>query len=323
MKRVFITGGAGFIGSYVSRELVRNGHEVIIYDAFLNFCSPFESDYQFLLKKRFEGLLDKVTIVRGDTRVQNRIIHNLIKYKPDIIVHLAALSDAKQCRMFPEEANSINVDGTLKVLEAMRHVDSVKRFLFTSSSFVYGHFRYRPADEKHPLVPIDVYGGTKLTGETLTQAYCREFGIAYTIIRPSAVYGFGDPNWRVSHLLVRDALTGRLLTLDGGGTALLDFSYIKDVARGFYLAIDSEKAANEVFNITCGEGRTVKEFAEIVKRYVPEAELVVSPPDESRPKRGALDIAKARKVLGYEPKYRIEDGIREYIEDYRREMTHP
>jgi nucleoside-diphosphate-sugar epimerase len=307
----------------LSRELVQNGYEVIIYDAFLNFCSPFESNYQLLLKKRFEGLLDKVTMVRGDIRVQNRIIQHLIRFKPDIIVHLAALADANQCRMFPEEANAINVDGTLKVLESMRHVDSVKRFLFTSSSFVYGHFKYHPADEVHPLVPIDVYGGTKLTGETLTQAYCREFGVAYTIIRPSAVYGFGDPNWRVSHILVRDALLGKPLTLDGGGTAVLDFSYIKDVARGFFLAIHSGKAENEIFNITRGEGRSVREFAEVIKRYVPDAKLVVTPPDDSRPKRGALDISKARSQLGYNPRYRIEDGIREYLDDYRREVPLP
>lgn len=317
MKSIFITGGAGFLGSYLCRELVENGYKAIVYDAFLNFCSPFESDYQYLLKKRFEDLLDKITIVRGDTRVQNRIVHNLIRHKPDTIVHLAALADARQCRLFPEEANSINVAGTTKVLEAMRHVDSVKRFIFASSSFVYGHFQYRPADEKHPLVPIDVYGGTKLTGETLTKAFCQEFDIAYTIIRPSAVYGFGDPNWRVSHILVRNALLGKPLTLDGGGEAVLDFSYIKDVARGLFLAIDSDSAGNETFNMTRGEGRTVREFAEIVKKHVPDAELVVKPPDHSRPRRGALDITKARQALGYDPQYSIEDGIREYVADYR------
>ena len=313
IKKVFITGGCGFIGSYLARELLKQGFELMLFDAFLNYIDPFTSNHQFFLKARMQELMGKVEIERGDIRVQKRMQQLMNEWKPDAVVHLAALPSAKESTEYPTEALQINVDGTLSVLEGVKACGSVKRFVFTSSSFVYGHFKRPIADEEHPADPIDIYGGTKLTGEILTRAYARQVGFEYVIIRPSAVYGFGDCNRRVTQILIENAARGKPLTLHDGGRSRIDFTYVTDVADGFARALSVPGAANETFNITRGNARSVLEFATEVKKYYPNAQLVEKPSDTSRPERGTLSIEKARKILGYNPSVDIEWGIKEYI----------
>jgi UDP-glucose 4-epimerase len=258
-------------------------------------------------------LLDKVRIERGDIRVQKRMQQIFNEWKPDAVVHLAALPSAKEATMYPTEALQINVVGSLSVLEGVKACGSVKRFVFTSSSFVYGHFKRPIADEEHPTDPIDVYGGTKLTGEILTRSYSKQHGFEHVIIRPSAVYGFGDCNRRVTQILIDNALHGRPLVLHDGGRSRIDFTYVTDVADGFARALRVPEAANQTFNITRGNARSVAEFAQEVRKHFPEAKLVEKPSDTSRPERGTLSIEKARKILGYNPRVDIEQGIAEYL----------
>jgi UDP-glucose 4-epimerase len=313
MKKVLITGGCGFVGSYLAKQLVGQGYEVMLFDAFINYVDPFTSNYQHFLKARMNGLMDKVKIERGDIRVQKRMQQLLNEWKPDGVVHLAALPSAKESTMYPTEALQINVDGTLSLLEGVKACGSVQRFVFTSSSFVYGHFKKPIADEEHPTDPIDVYGGTKLTGEILTKSYSRAHGFEHVIIRPSAVYGFGDCNRRVTQILIENAINGKPLILHDGGRSMIDFTYVTDVADGFARALTTPGAGNQTYNITRGNARSVLEFATEVKKYFPEAKLIEKPPDASRPERGTLSIEKARRMLGYDPKVDIEQGIKEYI----------
>ena len=313
IKKVFITGGCGFIGSYLTRELLKQGFELLLFDAFVNFIDPFESNYQFFLKARMEGLRNKVRIERGDIRVQKRMQQIMNEWQPEAVIHLAALPSAKESTQYPTEALQINVDGTLSVLEGVKACGSVQRFIFTSSSFVYGNFKRDVADEEHPTEPIDVYGGTKLTGEILTKAYAKQHGFEYVIVRPSAVYGFGDCNRRVSQILIDNAMRGKPLVLHGGGLSRIDFTYATDVADGFARALTVPAAANETFNVTRGNARQVREFALEVKKHFPDAELVEKPTDTSRPERGTLCIEKARRLLAYNPKVDIEQGVAEYV----------
>lgn len=197
----------------------------------------------------------------------------------------------------------------------MRAVDSVQRFIYTSSSFVYGHFQYDPADENHLTHPIDIYGGTKLSCEILTKSYSERFGVEYTIIRPSAVYGPTDSNRRVSQIFIENALNGQPLNLHNGGKDKVDFTYVTDAAHGFVLAALSPKAKNETFNITAGQGRSAKEFAQILNKLIPGGvKTIVQPTNEKKPIRGSLDISKAKNLLDYKPKYSLEDGLKEYVE---------
>lgn len=320
--RIFITGGAGFIGSQLAYDLIRRGDEVAIYDGFFNFIDPHESNYNFMLNWRLSRIKDKARIIRGDTRVQKRVYRCIRDFEPDIIIHLAAIAIAQKSREFPDEATTINVQGTLNILEALRDIKKFKKFIFASSSFVYGHFIKAPASEEHPTNPIDIYGGTKLAGEIFTKTYSQELGFPYVIVRPSAVYGFGDSNRRVSQILIESALSGKPLVMHDGGKTKLDFTDVRDLAQGIACCIDSEKANNQTFNITRGEGRSIKEYINIVKKYFPDVKVVEKKQDVPRPERGSLDISKAKRLIGYAPKFSLEEGLKDYIEAIKESGLH-
>ncbi len=319
--KILITGGAGFIGSFIAKNLVEQGDEVAVFDNFLNFINPVKSHYPVYLQYRLKHILNGIEIIRGDVRNKALVLSALKRFKPQRVIHLAAVPLANISNKFSEEIFDINMNGTMSVLEAIRECGFVDRFLFTSSSTVYGDFEYIPADEKHPTNPINLYGGTKLSGEILTKVFCRMLKIDYTIIRPSTVYGPTDANRRVSQILVENALMGKPLTLHGGGLSKLDFSFIEDTAQGFCLAIKSDKAANQTFNITCGNARSLKELTEILENIIPGLKVTTEelPEGEKRPERGTLDISKAKKLLGYKPKYQLEDGLKIYIDFIKKE----
>ncbi|HON55947.1 MAG TPA: GDP-mannose 4,6-dehydratase [bacterium] len=313
-EKILITGGAGFIGSYICRKLIELNHMPIVYDSFVQYISPFDSLYQTYLTERFLGIKDKIIFERGDTRDKSNVRRVISKHKPDRIIHLAALPIADLSNTHSEEALSSILQGAVNVLEIARDVDFIKRVVYTSSSMIYGDFQYTPADEEHPKKPKDIYGGTKYAGEILVETFGRRYGIKYTIIRPSAVYGPTDVNRRVSQIFVENAILGKTLTLHRGGDNVLDFTFVEDTADGFVKATFSDNAVNQIFNITRGEGRTLKEFVDILKTIIPNIKTIETEGDLFRPKRGALDISKARKLLGYEPKYSLEQGLKKYVE---------
>jgi nucleoside-diphosphate-sugar epimerase len=315
MSRVFITGGAGFIGSFVARELLARGVETVLFDSFVAYVSPLEVDLHLYLKERMKGIEHQAIILRGDTTNLSDVRRAIEAHKPDVIIHLAALPIADLSNRYSEEAVKSILQGTVNVLETIRDTDTVQRFIYTSSSMIYGDFQYVPADEDHPKKPKDIYGGTKLAGEILTEAFGRRFGIEYVIVRPSAVYGPTDVNRRVTQIFLENAMAGKPLTLHNGGSSELDFTYVEDTASGIVKAAFEKSAANQVFNITRGEGRSLKELADTLQRWFPDAKSIVEKQPESmmRPKRGALDISKAKKLLGFEPRYSLEQGIEKYV----------
>lgn len=313
MAKVMITGGIGFIGANIARELLEKGHEVAIYDSYIQYVSPLDSLYQIYLKERFKGIREKIVIERGDTRDRDNVTKFMRTHRPDRVIHLAALPIADLSNLNTEEALSTILVGAVNVLEAVRAVDFVQRFVYTSSSMIYGDFTAEAVSEDHPKKPKEIYGGTKYAGEILTESFGRRFGVPYTIIRPSAAYGPTDINRRVTEIFLENAMAGKKLVLHGGGTTRLDFTHVKDAAHGFVLATFADEAKNEIFNITRGEGRSLKEYADILRKFFPNLETVEEPADIYRPKRGTLDISKARKLLGYEPAYSLEDGIADYV----------
>jgi UDP-glucose 4-epimerase len=321
--KVLITGGAGFIGSHIASRLVERGIPTVIQDSFVQYFSPLDPEaktYQAYIEERFRGIRGRVAIVRGDTRNKDDMRRLVVEHRPTHIIHLAALPLANLSTSFSEEAVGSILTGTINLLEIIRDLDCVKRFVYTSSSMVYGDFEYTPADEEHPKRPKDIYGGAKLCGEVMTQVYGRRLGIEYTIVRPSAVYGPTDVNRRVSQIFVENALRGKPLILKGGGEAALDFTFIEDAAEGLVLAALQPGGKNEVFNVTRGEGRSLLELAQALSRMIPGVQTVVEPADVHNPKRGALDISKARRLLGYDPKYSLEEGLKIYVDFVRAHM---
>ncbi len=316
MTKVLVTGGAGLIGSFVVRKLIELGHQPIVFDSFTQYISPLKSNYQKYLKLRFKDIENSVIIERGTTVDREDLVNVINKYKPSKVIHLAALPIADEAEKHIEEAiKSIGI-GTANILSVIKDCGFVDRFVYISSSTVYGDFLYEPAPEDHPLNPIQRYSLVKLFGEHLTKVAGLRDNIEYVIIRPSAVYGPTDINRRVIQIFVENALTNKPITLFNNGEEKLDFTFVEDAAEGIVLATFEPKAKNQIFNITNGEAKSLKDITDILRNYFPDLKIELTSKDAvyQRPKRGALDISKARKLLGFNPKYNIEKGLKKYLE---------
>ena len=242
----------------------------------------------------------------------------LTKYEPKFIFHLAALPLAKLDNLNSEEAIEGSVLSTTNILEACGILKQSigyepDRFVYASSSMVYGDFQYEPADEDHPTNPKELYGTMKLAGEVITRGLSNFYGIKYSIIRPSAVFGPTDMNRRVSQIFLEKAIAGDMITINGADEAL-DFTYVEDTAMGFILAATCNNGGGETFNITHGKAHTLLQYVKELQKYFPELQYKNTERDSFRPKRGTLSIAKAKKLLGYKPAFSLADGIRLQVE---------
>ena len=318
MSRVLITGGAGFIGSHVARLLLDEGHDVFLYDSLVYYVYPLESQHVHHINSRLDPLEGKAQILRGSTEDSNYLRRSLRATKPDRIIHLAAMPLANLAVDHPEEALKSIMVGTMNLLQAAHDLGGVERFLYVSSSMVYGDFQRVPADEEHPLQPKEMYGALKQCGEIVTRSFSARYGLDHAIVRPSAVYGPTDNNRRVLAIFLENALAGEPLVVKGADSSL-DFTYVSDAAAGIVTAALHPGGAGETFNITRGEGRSIREAAEIVARLVPGTEVRIDEADGTVPIRGALDISKARRLIGFEPRISLEEGLPMYL-DYMRSI---
>tara|TARA_B100000989_G_C19266214_1_gene354262 strand:+ start:43 stop:606 length:564 start_codon:yes stop_codon:yes gene_type:complete len=178
---------------------------------------------------------------------------------------------------------------------------------------VYGDFTKDIVKENDQKNPKEAYGIMKYCGEKITEGLCKLYKIDYSIIRPSAVYGPTDMNRRVSQLFVDGARNNRKLKVEGLNEKL-DFTYIDDLAEGLILSAFKRKAAKQVFNMTFGKGRKLIDFIKILKKHYPYLKYEVKSKDKTKPSRGTLSISKARKLIGYKPKFDLEKGIKNYLE---------
>jgi UDP-glucose 4-epimerase len=322
-----ITGGAGFIGSHIAQCLIAERHvdSVVLLDHFGRYTDSARQGFTDYRSYRLRAVADRVIIERGEPKFAAILLRLLHKYQPRYIFHLAALPLAKLGNLNVEEAREGSVDATGNLLETineLRQINGYKpdRFVYASSSMVYGDFQTDPATEEHPTNPKEIYGTMKLGGEVATRGLGSFFELPYTIVRPSAVYGPTDMNRRVSQIFIEKALRGETLNVQGAEEAL-DFTYIKDIARGFVLAATRPNAMGETFNITAGQAATLLDFVKCIKEHVPGVKYQISERDAFRPRRGTLSIEKARRLIGYEPEYTLSKGVAEYIA-FMREHAH-
>lgn len=303
---VLVTGGLGFIGSHVCRELVAQDERVVVFD---NFS---QGNFEFLKKVRMPDICDKVEFVSGDITDFAFVFETLKEHGIEKIIHTAAITFIPTAIKKPSLTFNVNTVGSFNLLEASRILD-LDRFVYISTASTYGDFQYSPADEKHPLNPKDIYGATKVAADRLACSYFHTYGLSASIVRTSAVYGPGDLERRAAKAFIENALQGIPMKLEGGGLQMRDFSYVKDVASGMVLALNSSKSAGEAFNVTGGSEYSVKNLAETIHKYIPGSKIEVTDARKVDAKRGMLDISKAMRVLGYKPKYSFDAGIREYV----------
>lgn len=306
-SRILVTGGMGFIGSHVCQKLVNSGENVAIID------NVSQDTVEFLKKIRMPHIPDeKIKFISGDITDFAFVFDVLKKTRIKRIIHLAAVTFIPTAIQEPSLTFHLNTMGSFNLLEAFR-ILNLEKFVYISTSSVYGDFEYSPVDENHPLKPKDIYGATKAAAEIITNSYNKTYGAPTTIVRTSSVYGPGDMEKRVVKSFIENALLGKPMQLQGGGTQRRDFSYVKDVAEGIILALNSGGGKGETFNITGGKDYSIKEMAQFVQKYIPNTELQETEARGMDIKRGQLDISKAKNLLNYNPKYDLETGIKEYI----------
>ena len=314
MSTILVTGGAGFIGAHACAALAADGHEVVAVDPLRTYAYSFEAQHWHGLRYRREVLLRNARVVVASTENRDELRRAVFDARPEYILHLGALPLATVARVSADHAFESILRGTFNLVELALELGTVEKFLYVSSSMVYGDFTKDPMPESERTAPKDPYGGFKLAGEIIVETFSRAQGLPYAIVRPSAVYGPTDMNDRIVQRFVECALWSRPLIVVDPDRTSLDFSYVKDVAQGLVKALLSP-VRNETFNITAGEGRTLTDLHELLRVRYPDMPVDVSTKtDDFRPKRGALDVAKARDLLGYDPQYPLERGVDEYLE---------
>ena len=319
MKNVLVTGGLGFIGAFVVKQLLSKGvDKVVIVDTFASFINPLDDNSpRDGRKARLKFFDDRVVIERSDTNNSIVMARLLARHKPDSVIHLAALPLAKIPNINAHEALNGSVSSTTNLIEIMADLKKaqnyeIKKFVYISSSMVYGHFPDFPPDESVIADPIEPYGIMKLAGEQVTKGLCSFYEIPFCIIRPSAVYGPTDSNRRVSQIFIEKAMTGQPITVSGESEQL-DFTYVEDLAVGIVEAAQNEAANGEIFNLTSGDAVTLLDFAKAAIKYAGKTEINIKQRDPFRPRRGTLNIEKARNILQFKPKNTLEEGIRKTV----------
>jgi nucleoside-diphosphate-sugar epimerase len=313
--RAFITGGAGFIGHNVVRLLENQGVECFGIDSRTNYGFVPQDELDYLIRERFKRI--RATPLVTDIRAAEDIRSRIGIFNCDTVIHLASFPRQKVVSQNPSLASEVMATGLINLLEAAAK-NKVKRFVYISSSMVYGDFETDVAEDAI-CRPIGQYGIMKYMGEKLVEDYARQYGFEYVIIRPSAVYGELDVEDRVVSKFMLGAMRGETLKVKGAGE-VLDFTYVEDAACGIVQATLSENSANKIYNITRSAERqyTLKDAAELAISIAGKGNILIQDRDLNFPKRGRLNINRAIADFNYNPTVNVEEGFRRYYEWFKK-----
>ncbi|MFD9428481.1 MULTISPECIES: NAD(P)-dependent oxidoreductase [unclassified Streptomyces] len=334
---VLVTGGAGLIGSRIASRLKQLGARPIA------LCTM--SAYpEYVYSGLFGVDISDPDMVVGDIR-DTALVRKLVA-ESDYVIHAAALADVAACTREPSAAIDVNIAGTQTVLDAVAASDRVRRMVFVSSASVYGdgeppqvrdpelvvlrnllesvHGRIpRQFHETDPLLPVSVYGTTKVWGEQQTGVVLGQVGTSYAIVRYFSVYGEPQtikPNshsWVVAWFAARASL-GLPLHLNGGGQQVRDLTHVDDIAEGTLHALTSPRAHNETINIGTGVATSIRDVAEAVRDHFPNTDFLAMPLPAGDPLGGYASIRRMEAVLGWTPTVTVTDGVERYVQWLRR-----
>ena len=317
MKKVLVTGADGFIGSHLVEELLKEGYDVRAFVYYNSFSSWGWLD--ILPKEK----LDKIEIFSGDIRDPNGVREAMKGI--DEVYHLAALIAIPFSYHSPDSYVDTNIKGTLNILQAARDLNT-KRILVTSTSEVYGTAKYVPIDEEHPYQGQSPYSATKIGADRIAESFYRSFDMPITIVRPFNTYGPRQSARAVIPTIITQLLSGAQEIKLGSLSPTRDFNYVKDTVRGFIEIAKSDKTIGQEINIATQQEISIGELAEeLIKQINPNAKIVCDEirlrPENSEVNRLLGSNKKIKELTNWEPKYSLEEGLRETIEFLKNNMN--
>ena len=309
MSKVLVTGGAGFIGSNLTRLLLDEGREVTIYD---NLSSGYRRNVEALPGARF---------VEGDVRDAARLSDAM--RGADTVFHLAASVGNTRSIEHPFEDSEINLIGTLRVLEAARTL-GVRKVVFSSSAGIFGELKFLPIREDHPVEPDSPYGASKLAAEKMCLAYAKLYELEAVALRYFNVYGVNqryDAYGNCIPIFAHRMLRGETVTIFGDGEQTRDFVNVRDVARANLLASEA-RGVSGAFNVASATSITINRLVELMSEASGlRPEVVYGPPRKGDVRHSRADITAAHASLGFEPSVGLEEGLGEYMDWAKGEMA--
>ncbi|MDP3024010.1 MAG: SDR family oxidoreductase [candidate division Zixibacteria bacterium] len=307
-SKFLVTGGAGFIGSHIVEELIKRGETVRVLD---NFSTGN--------RENIKHLKDKVELIEGDIRDFWTVVDAVKGI--DFIIHQAALPSVQRSINNPLTSNEVNVNGTLNLLEAAKGY-RVKRFIYASSSSVYGDTPTLPKREDMPSKPLSPYAITKLAGEEYCQTFSKLYGLPTVCLRYFNVFGTRqDPTSQYSAVIpkfIELLLDKKTPVIYGDGEQSRDFTFVRNVVEANLLACQSDISGGEVINIACGQSFSLNQLVSLLNQIIGtniKPEYGQAKPGDV--KHSLADISKAKKLLGYKPRISFAEGMKKTVEWFR------
>jgi len=314
-KRVLVTGAGGFIGSHLAEELLAIGARV---KAFVHYNS--RNDWG-MLEFLPRDALKEMEVIAGDI-CDPFSVRKAIE-GCEVVFHLAALIGIPYSYRAPQSYMAVNAEGTLNVLQASLD-EGIAKVIHTSTSEVYGTAQYVPIDEKHPLNPQSPYAASKVAADKLASSYYLSFDLPVVTVRPFNTFGPRQSARAIVPTIISQALTDGHVSL-GSLEPSRDLTYVKDTVGGFLAVACSEACVGTTINIGTGQGTVINDLVKTVSRVMGmEFDLKVEGerirPDKSEVWELVCDYSSAKETTGWEPKYSLEEGLRESIEWIRENL---
>ncbi len=313
MAKVLLTGGAGFIGSHVLDRLAAQGDQVVVVDDFNDYYDPKFKEANIRTHENQPG----VDVIKGSITDLSLLEHIFETHRFDTVVHLAARAGVRPSIADPLLYQKVNVEGTANLLEHCRNF-SVSRFVFASSSSVYGNQQKTPFSETDPVDrPISPYAATKRATELIAHAYHHHFGIKCIGLRFFTVYGERGRPDMAPYLFTQAVLEGKPIKKFGDGTSRRDYTYIEDIVDGVMRCLDKD-LGYEIINLGNHSPITLNDFIAVLEELIgKKARIIPHPMQAGDVEKTHADIAKAKELLGWEPKTPFREGLEKFIAWYK------
>jgi len=307
-----ITGGAGFIGSNMVRFLLDKGQKVRVLD-----------NFETGKRENLTEVAGRIELIEGDIRDIDTVRRAVAG--ADVVYHLAALGSVPRSVEDPAMSHDVNVNGIVNMLIASRDA-KVKRFVFSSSSSVYGQSKVLPQHEGLPLAPISPYGATKAAGEIYCRAFYETYGLQTISLRYYNVFGpRQDPTSQYAAaipLFVSALMRDKSPTIFDDGEQSRGFTYIDNVMQANWLSANVKRTQGEAVNISTKDAVTVNTVVNVIKKFLGKENIkpVYAPPRPGDIKQSLADVKRAKEIIGYEPFISFEEGITKAINWYKENL---